>query len=173
MSASPSNGAAMVEALIGFGGNTGNVRETLRHAIADFCDGQAVRLLVRSADYRTPAWGLRNQPDFINLSIAAETTLTPRELLERALDIERKFGRDRSTEQVWGPRTLDIDLLTYGDRIIDDPWLQLPHPRILERAFVLVPLMEIRPQLVVRGVAIADALAQLDTSGIERLPTTD
>ena len=160
----------MAEALLCLGGNVGAVRETLARAIEAFCDGIAVRLTARSADYRTPAWGITDQADFINLCIAVETSLTPRALLERALAVETRFGRDRSAETTWGPRTIDIDLLTYDDRSIDDPRLTLPHPRLLERAFVLVPLSEIRPDLRVGGARIADALAGLDASGIERLP---
>jgi 2-amino-4-hydroxy-6-hydroxymethyldihydropteridine diphosphokinase len=86
------------------------------------------------------------------------------------LAVERAFGRDRGSEQRWGPRTLDIDILVYGDLTLDTPELVLPHPRLLERAFVLVPLCDIRPDLVVNGVPIAQALAALDAAGIERLP---
>lgn len=156
----------MTEALIGFGGNKGDVRATLRRAVDAFCDGDAVRLTARSADYRTPPWGITAQPPFVNLCIAVETTLSPRRLLKRALEVESRFGRDRASEIHWGPRTLDIDILTYGEEAIDDPLLQIPHPRILERAFVLVPMAEIRPWLVVGGVRIADALARLDTADI-------
>jgi 2-amino-4-hydroxy-6-hydroxymethyldihydropteridine diphosphokinase len=105
----------MTEALVSFGGNVGQVRETLGRAVATFCDGASVRLLARSSDYRTPPWGIEDQPPFINLCIAVETALTPQALLRRALDVERLFGRDRSVERRWGPRSLDIDILVYGD----------------------------------------------------------
>ncbi len=160
----------MPESLVGLGGNTGDVRPTLRGALAALADGDGVTLTSRSSDYRTPAWGLRNQPDFINLCVAVETSLTPRQLLERALDVERRFGRDRSSEQVWGPRSVDIDILTYDDVRVNDPWLTLPHPQLLRRAFVLVPLVEIRPLAVIGGVRAATALAELDATGIVRLP---
>jgi 2-amino-4-hydroxy-6-hydroxymethyldihydropteridine diphosphokinase len=160
----------MVEALLGLGGNLGEVRTTLARAVETLCDGEAVRLRARSSDYLTPPWGVEAQPPFVNLCIAVETSLPPRALLERAFAVERAFGRDRSREQRWGPRTLDIDLLTYGDRAIDEPGLTLPHPRLKDRAFVLAPLAEIRPNLVVEGVAIRAALARVDVSGIERLP---
>lgn len=159
---------AMPEALIGLGANEGDVRATLARALDVFCDG-GVRLLARSSAYLTPPWGVADQPSFINLCIAVDTGLTPRALLERALAVERAFGRDRTVERRWGPRRLDIDLLTYEGPPVDEPGLTLPHPRLLERAFVLVPLMEIRPHLVVAGVAIKDALAKLDAKGIERL----
>lgn len=162
----------MVEALFGLGGNVGNVRRALRHAVETFCDGEQVKLLARSADYRTPPWGITDQPPFTNLCIAVETELEPSALLERALAIEEAAGRNRAEGHTWGPRPLDIDLLTYGDLTVDHPWLVVPHPRALERAFVLVPLMEIRPDAVINGVRIADAVKRLDTSGIERLPQT-
>jgi 2-amino-4-hydroxy-6-hydroxymethyldihydropteridine diphosphokinase len=160
----------MTEALLGFGANVGEARKTLDRAVATFCDGADIRLLVRSADYRTPPWGDTDQPPFVNLCIAVETALPPRALLDRALATERQFGRDRASERRWGPRPLDIDILTYGDQTVDEPGLTIPHPHLLDRAFVLVPLAEIRPALTVRGVRIADALAKLDASGIERLP---
>ncbi len=159
----------MVESLLGFGANLGDARATLHKAVEAFCDGDVTRLLAQSSDYRTPPWGITAQPAFVNLCIAVETTFAPRALLERALSIEMSFGRDRANEIPWGPRPLDIDILTYGDAILDEPWLKLPHPRLLDRAFVLVPLVEIRPQLVVGGVRITEALARLDASGIERL----
>jgi 2-amino-4-hydroxy-6-hydroxymethyldihydropteridine diphosphokinase len=159
----------MAEALLGFGGNVGDVRATLARAVEAFCDGVEVRLTARSSDYRTPPWGVTDQPAFVNLCIAVETGLAPRALLDRALAVERSLGRNRAAEQRWGPRPLDIDILVYDDISLDEPGLVLPHPRLLERAFVLAPLAEIRPRLVVSGVPIAYALAKLDVTGIERL----
>ena len=159
----------MAEALLGFGANLGDARATLDRAVAEFCDGDAVRLTSRSADYRTPPWGVVDQPPFINLCIAVETMLPPRALLERALAVEQQFGRDRASARRWGPRPLDIDILAYDDLALCETGLILPHPRLLERAFVLVPLMEIRPDLVVNGVRIRDALANIDASGVEPL----
>lgn len=159
----------MTEALVALGGNVGDVRRTLEQAIARFCrDG--VSLVARSSDYRTPPWGVTDQPPFVNCAIAVETTLEPRQLLARALATEAEFGRDRAAEQRWGPRSLDIDLLTYDALVIADPDLALPHPRMLDRAFVLVPLVEIRPDLVAAGMPIRDVLAKLDRAGIEALP---
>jgi 2-amino-4-hydroxy-6-hydroxymethyldihydropteridine diphosphokinase len=160
----------MAEAYVGFGGNIGDVRTTLDRAVGAFCDGQEVRLLARSSDYRTPPWGITDQPPFVNLCIAVATDLSPRALLERALAIEQTAGRDRASEHTWGPRPLDIDLLAYDNVVMNEPWLTLPHPRLFDRAFVLVPLMEIRPALAIGGRRIADALPEVDTSGIERLP---
>jgi 2-amino-4-hydroxy-6-hydroxymethyldihydropteridine diphosphokinase len=159
----------VVEALLSFGANIGAARLTLHRAIEAFCDGRSVRLVARSSDYRTPPWGITAQPAFINLCIAVETTLAPRALLEHALAVEAAFGRDRAKEIPWGPRKLDIDILTYDDAAVDEPWLKLPHPYLLDRAFVLVPLSEIRPTLTISGLSIVDALARLDASGVERL----
>ena len=159
----------MAEALVALGGNVGEVRATLDHAIAEFCDGVTVTLLARASDYRTPPWGVEDQPPFINTAIAVETTLPPHELLARANAVERKLGRDRANERRWGPRKIDIDLLAYGDVALDDERLTLPHPRLFERAFVLVPLAEIAPDRIIGGRRVGDALARLDTTGIERL----
>lgn len=159
----------MAEALLALGGNVGDVRNTFDRAIAVLCKGQSVLLLARSSDYRTPPWGVLDQPAFINCVIAVSTTLTPAELLACAQSVERQFGRDRSKEQRWGPRTLDIDLLAYGDLAIDTPELTLPHPRLFERAFVLVPLAEIGPERHINGIRVKDALVKVDRAGVEKL----
>lgn len=160
----------MPRAFVAFGGNVGDARDTIARAIAQFCDDDSVRLIARSSDYRTPPWGKTDQPAFINACIVIETGLTPLGLLDRAHEVERTFGRDRHKEERWGPRSLDIDLLTYGDDTLDDPDLTLPHPRLFERAFVLVPLTEIAPGAVIAGRSLREALERLDRSGIERLP---
>lgn len=160
----------MTEALIGLGGNVGDARATLAAAIDLFCDGREVRLIARSSDYLTPPWGVTDQAPFVNACIAVDTALTPQALLARALTVERAFGRERAREQRWGPRTIDIDLIAYDDVAVDEPQLVLPHPRLLERAFVLVPLAEIVPDRVISGTRIRDALDRIDTGGIERLP---
>ena len=160
----------LAEAYLALGGNVGDARATLDRVVAAFCDGEAVRLLARSSDYRTPPWGVTAQPAFINLCIAVETALAPRALLARALAVERAFGRDRAREQRWGPRPVDIDLIAYDDVTLDEGDLILPHPRLFERAFVLVPLAEIAADRRIAGVRVGDALARVDTAGIERLP---
>jgi 2-amino-4-hydroxy-6-hydroxymethyldihydropteridine diphosphokinase len=160
----------MADALLGFGGNVGDVRATLEKAVALFADGGQVILRARSSDYATPPWGVTDQPPFVNLAITVETTLSPRALLDRALDVERALGRDRTRETRWGPRTIDIDLIAYDDLAIDEHDLILPHPRLFERAFVLAPLAEIVPDRAIAGRKIKDALAAIDVAGIERLP---
>src|SRR4029079_11730296 len=139
-SASPSCGAGstpkMAETVIALGGNVGGEgagRDRLDNAIAALCDGIEVTLQARSSDYRTPPWGVTDQPPFVNCVIIATTELSPPALLACAHAVERQFGRDRPREQHWGPRTLDIDLIAYDDLIRTTPTLTLPHPRALER----------------------------------------
>jgi 2-amino-4-hydroxy-6-hydroxymethyldihydropteridine diphosphokinase len=157
------------DALLGLGGNIGDVRMTLDRAIAELCDGEATRLLARSSDYRTPPWGRGGQPAFVNCCIAVATHLPPQKLLARAQAVEHALGRRRSHELHWGPRSIDIDLLAYDDLALATQDLVLPHPRLFERAFVLVPLVEIAPERVIAGRRVADALARVDSSGIEKL----
>jgi len=159
----------MAEALVALGGNVGDVRDTLQRAIPAFCDGTAVRLIARSSDYRTPPWGVTDQPPFVNCAIAVETALTPAALLARAQAVETQFGRRRLEERRWGPRTLDIDLIAYDDFAITTPDLTLPHPRWRERGFVVLPLADIAPDRVIAGARIRDALATVDRTGIEKL----
>jgi 2-amino-4-hydroxy-6-hydroxymethyldihydropteridine diphosphokinase len=159
----------MAEAFIALGGNVGDVRSSFDQAIAKLCDGAMVRLLARSSDYRTPPWGVTDQPPFINAVISVATTLEPHALLSRAQECERTLGRDRAHERYWGPRRIDLDVLAYDDLAVDDATLTLPHPRTFERAFVLVPLAEIAPDLVIAGLRVRDALTQVDVAGVEKL----
>ncbi len=159
----------MAEALLALGGNVGDVRATLDRAVAMLCEGGEVKLLARSSDYRTAPWGVEDQSPFINSCLLVATALLPRALLDRAQQVEVALGRDRSKERRWGPRTLDIDLIAYDDIILDEPDLQLPHPRLFERAFVLAPLNEIAPERVIAGVKVREALARIDRSGVEKL----
>ncbi len=159
----------LADAFIALGGNIGDVRVTFDRAIAMLCDGTAVRLKARSSDYRTPPWGVTDQPPFLNAVIEVATSLAPRDLFARALAIERALGRDRSKERRWGPRPIDIDLLAYDNLVLHDPELTLPHPRMFERAFVLVPLAEIAPGRIIAGIKVSEALARLDAGGIDKL----
>jgi 2-amino-4-hydroxy-6-hydroxymethyldihydropteridine diphosphokinase len=160
----------MAEALLGLGGNLGDVRTTLGRAVTALCDGREIKLVARSSDYRTPPWGVADQPPFINLAIAVETALTPRALLDRALAVEAMFGRDRTTERRWGPRILDIDIIAFDALEIEESGLTLPHPHLFERAFVLAPLAEIAPHRKIKGITVAEAFARVDPGGIEKLP---
>ena len=160
----------MADVLIALGGNVGDVRATFQKAIANICGMTQGVLLARSSDYATPPWGEEKQDRFINACIEIETRLDPHALLFTLHKIENKFGRDRTKETRWGPRTLDLDLITYDDVSINKPELTLPHPRLFERAFVLVPLAEIAPDRMIAGRTVKDALARLSMDGIERLP---
>lgn len=159
-----------VIAYVGLGANLGDAAATVLAAaqrLAALPDSQWRGL---SRLYRTPAWGVEAQPDFINAVAAVSTSMPAPALLERLLQIEREFGRDRSREQRWGPRTLDLDLLLYGDRVLDVPGLQLPHPRLHERAFALVPLLDLDADAWIPGQGHArDAVSVLDRSNIQPL----
>ncbi|HLG80457.1 MAG TPA: 2-amino-4-hydroxy-6-hydroxymethyldihydropteridine diphosphokinase [Bradyrhizobium sp.] len=163
----------MASAIIALGGNVGDVRATFRLAIIDICAQAQAKLLARSSDYATPPWGEEQQPPFVNACIEIETALAPDALLAVLQSVERRFGRDRSKERRWGPRTLDLDLIAYDDLALRTPTLTLPHPRVLERAFVLVPLSEIAAGRKIGGRRVKAALAELSSAGIERLPAPD
>jgi 2-amino-4-hydroxy-6-hydroxymethyldihydropteridine diphosphokinase len=160
----------MAKAFLGLGGNVGDSRATLNRAVAMLNDGHDLKLLARSADYQTPPWGVENQAPFVNLCLAVETTLTPHQLLQRVHEVERELGRNRTAETRWGPRTCDIDILSYDDTALNEPDLTLPHPRMFERGFVLMPLAEIAPDAVIGGRRVMDALKAADIAGIVRLP---
>ena len=159
----------MASALIALGGNVGDVRAAFQKAITNICGMTQAALLARSSDYATPPWGDESQARFINACIEIETALDPHALLFTLHRIEKKFGRDRTRETRWGPRSLDLDLIAYDDVSIQKPELTLPHPRLFERAFVLVPLLEIAPDCLIAGRSVRAALAELSTEGIERL----
>jgi 2-amino-4-hydroxy-6-hydroxymethyldihydropteridine diphosphokinase len=160
----------VADVLIALGGNVGDVRATFQKAIGNICGMTQGALLARSSDYATPPWGDEQQARFVNACIEIETGLDPHALLFTLHKIEKKFGRDRANETRWGPRTLDLDLIAYDDVSLQKPELTLPHPRLFERAFVLVPLAEIAPHRVIGGRPVAEALAGLATEGISRLP---
>lgn len=170
----------MAEAVLSLGGNVGDVRTTLARALEMLCADGSVTLVTRSSDYMTPPWGDADQPAFVNLCASVATTLPPHDLLRRARAVETALGRDRARERRWGPRTVDIDIVTYRaadegeaprEVTLDTPDLALPHPRAAARSFVLVPLAEIAPDLRLGGTPVRDLVARLDTSGIIRLST--
>lgn len=159
----------MTRAAIGLGGNLGDAATTLRQAFDALGALPGTRLLHVSRLYRTPAWGLTAQPDFINAVAVVETTLAPMALLEHLLAIERRFGRVRVDGERWGPRTLDLDLLLHGEAVVGGAELTLPHPRMHERAFVLLPLLEIAPHVDLPGLGAAHAfLPAVAGQAIER-----
>jgi 2-amino-4-hydroxy-6-hydroxymethyldihydropteridine diphosphokinase len=154
-----------VEAALSLGGNIGDVAEAFAYALRRLAEAPGATLLRASSVYRTPPWGKLDQPPFLNMAVVVATTLPARALLALCLDIERGKGRRRIER--WGPRTLDIDILTYGPVELDEPDLKVPHPRIVERAFVLAPLAEIAPHLRIAGRGVAEWLASADREGIE------
>jgi 2-amino-4-hydroxy-6-hydroxymethyldihydropteridine diphosphokinase len=160
----------IVRALVGLGGNLGEVRERLDAAVAALDASPGVAVVARSRFYRTAPWGHVAQPDFVNAAIAVETSLPALDLLDALLATERAFGRVRDGER-WGPRTIDLDLLAYGDEMIDSDRLSVPHPRIAERAFVLLPLADIAVDTVLPGVGrVGELLSKIDTHGCTPLP---
>jgi 2-amino-4-hydroxy-6-hydroxymethyldihydropteridine diphosphokinase len=157
-----------MQAWIGLGGNLGDAVATLHAALQDLDNLPQTRLVRASKLYRTPAWGVVEQPDFINAVALLDTRLPPRDLLDALLGIERAFGRERNGSERWGPRVLDLDLLLYDSAVIDEPGLRVPHPHLHERAFALLPLVEITPDAFIPGIArAADVLRALDSSAIE------
>ncbi len=158
---------APARAWLGLGGNLGDARATIAAAL-DRLEARAVRVVARSSDWRTPPWGRTDQPAYVNACAEVETALAPHALLEACLEVERELGRVRAEK--WGPRVIDIDLLAYEDRRIETSDLRVPHPYMLERAFVLVPLAEIAPDLVVAGTPVREHVRRFDIAGIERLP---
>ncbi|HEX4854192.1 2-amino-4-hydroxy-6-hydroxymethyldihydropteridine diphosphokinase [Arenimonas sp.] len=160
-----------VRAFVGLGGNQGDVETTLVEALWAVDALPQTTIQRQSAFYRTPAWGKTDQPAFLNAVVELRTRMPAKVLLESLLAIEARFGRVRSEADRWGPRAIDLDLLAYGDEVIDEPGLTLPHPHLHERAFVLVPLAEIAPALVIPGRGdVASLLAAVDVSGIEAIP---
>jgi len=163
-------------AFIGLGGNLGDSVATLKAALRALDALPDTRMVRASRLYRTAAWGVTDQPDFINAVALLQTRRTPRQLLEDLLEIERHAGRHRLDDgsDRWGPRTLDLDLLLFGDARIDEPGLHVPHPRLHERAFVLVPLAEIAPDAPIPGVGTAaQALARMAPAQVEGVTYAD
>ena len=141
----------MTRAYIGLGSNLGEREATLAAAVEELDAAPGVSVLGVSTLIDTEPVGVLDQPRFLNGALALETELPARELLDLLLAVEARFGRDRSAVPAQGPRTLDLDLLVYGEEEIDEPGLRVPHPRLHERAFVLRPLAEVEPELVVPG----------------------
>jgi 2-amino-4-hydroxy-6-hydroxymethyldihydropteridine diphosphokinase len=153
------------DALIGLGSNMGDKAGNIERAVALLTAGDDVRLMARSRLYRTPPWGKTDQDWFVNACIGVATKLTPRELLARCQAVERDLGRVR--DERWGPRVIDVDILAYRDVALAEPDLVIPHPRIAERVFVLAPLADIAPSLVIGGRTVAEGLAEIERAGVE------
>lgn len=159
-------GRNSTRAYLGLGGNLGDPAAAMAAALRAIHHATGVEVVAVSPLYRTPPWGLADQPDFLNAVAAIDTTVSPRELLQLCLATELELKRVRDIR--WGPRVIDIDVLLFGEAKVEEVGLQVPHPRMLERAFVLAPLADIAPDLVVSGVPVAARLAQFDLAGIVR-----
>lgn len=157
----------MSAAYLGLGSNIGDKAATLAEAVARLAVTPGIRITARSSDYRTPPWGDTDQDWFLNAAVSVDTTLSPHALLEAGLAIETALGRVR--ERRWGPRVIDIDVLFYEGAAVADERLVLPHRFVRERAFVLIPLAEIAPDLMIGPETVAHALSKLDCTGIERV----
>lgn len=150
---------------LGMGTNTGSRMENLLAAIDAL--SPEVQVMRRSPIYQTPPWGYTDQPDFLNLVLEATTSLPPQPLLDHLKNVEARIGRTANFR--WGPREIDIDILFYGQLVSEEEGLEVPHPRLHERAFVLVPLSDLTTDLIHPKMhkTVAELLAQIDTQGIE------
>lgn len=156
-----------VRVFLGLGSNVGDRQATIRGALARLQGSGQIRIIHQSSVYETAPVGKTDQPWFVNLVAEIDTDLTPDALLDLVQRIEADLGRTRDIR--WGPRTIDIDILLYGNRVIDTPRLIVPHPQMTRRRFVLEPLLEIAPDLVLPdGRAVADLVAAVDDQDIKR-----
>lgn len=154
-------------AFLGLGGNIGDPRTAMAKALCAIDADRLTDIVKVSSLYSTPPWGKIDQPPFLNAVAEVRTQRSPKALLDLCLDTEIQLKRVRGER--FGPRLIDVDVLLYGARSIKEPGLEIPHPRMLLRAFVLVPLAEIAPNLTIRNVTLASHLIGLDRSGIEKL----
>ena len=155
----------MVAVYLGLGSNLGDREDNLRRAVSLL--SRRASLIALSSVYEAEPWGYASQPAFFNMACLLETSLSPQDLLELAQSVERDLGRVPSLR--YGPRVIDVDILLYGDEVIEAPLLQVPHPRLWQRAFALTPLAEIAPGLAhpVLGASIADLLEGVAVSDRE------
>ena len=159
--------AAGFDCIIAFGSNLGDKTGNIDQAIELLGQGGDIRVVRRSRNFATDPWGKLDQDWFVNACIAVATKLSPRELLVRCKDIERRMGRV-ATEK-WGPRVIDLDLLIYRDNVLREPDLVLPHPHMAERAFVLAPLMDIAPDIIVQGKSVRELFDVVEKGGVRPL----
>lgn len=157
--------SGLTRATLGLGGNLDSPVRAMALALQTLDARDDCRVAAVSRVYRTPPWGKTDQSFFYNSCAAVDTTLSPEALLDVCLDIEREMKRVRLER--WGPRTIDIDVLTYGDIEQIEPLLTIPHPRMTERGFVIMPLADIAADLVVNGQTVKDWLSTVDVQGIE------
>lgn len=154
-------------AYLSLGANLGNREEMLREAVRRLAAADGVKTLAVSSLYETEPWGKKDQPSFLNIAVSLQTTLSPEELLALTQAVETELGRVR--HERWGPRTIDVDILHIEGVERNSPTLTLPHPYMTERAFVLVPLAEIAPDVVVKGRTVEEWRKLADDGGVIRV----
>ena len=159
---------AVRRAWLGLGGNIGDVPASMRSALQGLDAQERLAFVRASSLYRTPPWGMSDQPDFLNACAEFETRLEPAELLAACLAAEAALHRSREGER-WGPRTIDIDILAMEGIGYDSDGLTIPHPRLKDRAFALAPFVEIAPGQIVSGRSVEEWLDRSDMTGIERV----
>lgn len=155
----------LTHAALGIGGNLGDTQQNLINVISNLAHQLDVEVLSVSKLYKTPPWGQTDQPAFLNACLLVETSLTARLLLDKCLDIEQKLGRVRAER--WGPRQVDIDILYFGDEVIVEEGLEVPHPRMTDRAFVMQPLSDIAPDKLISGKLVSQWAQELHDEAIE------
>jgi 2-amino-4-hydroxy-6-hydroxymethyldihydropteridine diphosphokinase len=158
----------MVISYLSLGSNLGNKRTNLKRAVTFINEHPQIKLIAQSSVYETKPVGYRKQPDFLNLVIKIETTLSPQQLWQVVQKIEKKIGRKPTVR--WGPRLIDIDILLYNDLTLTQPDLEIPHPELEKRAFVLIPLQEIAPGIrLPSGNNLASLIKNLPKQGVKRI----
>ncbi|MEO9459175.1 MAG: 2-amino-4-hydroxy-6-hydroxymethyldihydropteridine diphosphokinase [Lentilitoribacter sp.] len=155
----------LARAALGIGGNLGDTKQNLINVISNLAHQLDVEVLSVSKLYKTPPWGKTDQPAFLNACMLVETSLSARQLLDKCLDIEQKLGRVRGER--WGPRQVDIDILFFGDEVIAEEGLEVPHPRMTDRAFVMQPLSDIAPDEMISGKLVSEWAKDLHDDAIE------
>jgi len=160
----------MSRVYLGLGSNLGDSRALLR-LVPQQLAAAGVEIIAASSLYRSEPWGGVPQPPFLNAVLAVETEMPPHTLLDLCQGIELAAGRERKVH--WGARTLDIDILLFGEEQIDDERLEVPHPYLTQREFVLAPLAELSPQLSVKGKTVATWLAELPPQGVQRIENSN
>lgn len=161
----------MNKAYLGLGTNMGDKQAYLKEACKIISDNPNINIVKISKVYKTKAWGYTNQDDFLNICIEVDTNLSPEELLEVCHEVENKLNRVRVIR--WGPRTIDVDILFFNNIISTDENLILPHPRIKERAFVLIPLMDLNKELVIDNKTISYYLSNLEKEELKQVEEVD
>ncbi|MCY6380330.1 2-amino-4-hydroxy-6-hydroxymethyldihydropteridine diphosphokinase [Hoeflea prorocentri] len=154
-----------ISCALGLGGNIGEPKRSMAQALRSLDQMDLIHVRDVSRLYRTPPWGKTDQAWFFNSCALIETYMQPHALLDACLSVERELKRER--RERWGPRIIDIDVLTYSNRSVHEEGLTIPHPHMHERAFVLLPLLDIAPDLAVAGKRIAEWVAEADSAGIE------